>query len=141
MKSDDILEVLKIEQESFPGESWTEKMFLDELALKFSSILLAAASDGKILAFAVLWNICGELQINDVAVSPGMRRRGIGAALLSEAFRRGRAAGAETATLEVRAGNSPAIALYESLGFKRVGRRKGYYAGGEDAILMDKSLV
>jgi len=44
-------------------------------------------------------------------------------------------------TLEVRAGNEAAMALYEKMGFRKVGTRPGYYAkGSEDAVLMDKVL-
>ena len=49
--------------------------------------------------------------------------------------------GCELVTLEVRGGNEAAMALYTKLGFREVGRRKGYYAkGGEDAVLMDLNL-
>ena len=47
---------------------------------------------------------------------------------------------ASTAMLEVRASNMAAVALYEQLGFQHVGRRKGYYADGEDALLMNRAL-
>ena len=44
-------------------------------------------------------------------------------------------------TLEVRGGNEAAMSLYKKLGFREVGRRKGYYSkGGEDAVLMDLDL-
>jgi ribosomal-protein-alanine N-acetyltransferase len=46
------------------------------------------------------------------------------------------AVGLDAAWLEVRAGNAAAIALYERFGFTTVGRRPGYYADGEDALVM-----
>jgi ribosomal-protein-alanine N-acetyltransferase len=49
-------------------------------------------------------------------------------------------AGAESAVLEVRAGNKAAISLYHKLGFAEVGKRKAYYSDGEDALLMQKDL-
>jgi ribosomal-protein-alanine N-acetyltransferase len=49
--------------------------------------------------------------------------------------------GAARVTLEVRRYNHPAIALYERLGFRRVGERRNYYGGGEDALLMEKDFA
>lgn len=51
-----------------------------------------------------------------------------------------RAGTVAVAMLEVRVSNGAAIALYDQLGFKQVGRRKQYYPDGEDAILMNKDL-
>ena len=62
-------------------------------------------------------------------------------ALIKELLRRAKALGLATVTLEVRAGNAAAIALYQKNGFVPVGRRKNYYtAPTEDAILMTVTL-
>jgi ribosomal-protein-alanine N-acetyltransferase len=71
------------------------------------------------------------------AVARAYRRRGVAAALLREMRRRAMARGISFLTLEVRASNAPAIALYAGQGYVQVGRRKNYYANPrEDAILM-----
>jgi len=76
-----------------------------------------------------------------VAVAPPFRRRGIGAALLGRVLKEGRALGARTALLEVRASNAAAQALYSRLGFVRVGLRKAYYTDlPEDALVMTASI-
>ncbi len=74
----------------------------------------------------------GESELLQVEVEAGYRRRGLGLLLLETAL-------AGTVFLEVREGNAGAIALYSTLGFAVVGRRRGYYAGPEeDALVMEK---
>ena len=94
--------------------------------------------DGDALAgYIVLSIVLDEGSIDNVAVVPEFRRRGIADLLLSHAEEQGRALKLAFLTLEVRAGNEPAIRLYEKHGFVEVGRRKNYYEKPrEDAILM-----
>ena len=100
------------------------------------AILLALGEDGALLGYAVLSTVLDEGNLDNIAVAPDCRRRGVADVLLSAltAFGRARLA---CLMLEVRASNAPAIALYEKHGFRAVGRRKNYYdAPREDAILM-----
>ena len=77
----------------------------------------------------------------NLAVAPEWRRRGLGRFLLRLARDLGARRGAREAWLEVRSGNRPALALYESLGFAEAGRRQGYYSRPrEDALLLRASL-
>ena len=70
-----------------------------------------------------------------------MRRQGIGARLLNAVLRRGIELGANSAWLEVRAGNEAAQKLYERCGFRVSGRRRNYYnAPVEDALIMNASM-
>lgn len=83
----------------------------------------------------------GLLQVDDghvidLAVAPAARRSGIGSALLSALTGELRTRGARAVTLEVRAGNHGALALYRAAGFVVEGRRGGYYPDGEDALLL-----
>ncbi|MCU9847355.1 ribosomal protein S18-alanine N-acetyltransferase [Defluviimonas sp. WL0024] len=84
--------------------------------------------------------IAGEAELLTVAVAPAARRQGIGARLLAGFLDAARAAGAETAFLEVAADNAAALALYARHGFAETARRRGYYLtpGGSrvDAVLM-----
>jgi ribosomal-protein-alanine N-acetyltransferase len=78
-----------------------------------------------------------ELHINNLAVDPHWRRRGIARTLLDAALERGRVRGARRAFLEVRASNVEALALYRRHGFEAAGIRKGYYDHPvEDAVVM-----
>ncbi|OYT73195.1 MAG: ribosomal-protein-alanine N-acetyltransferase RimI [Chloracidobacterium sp. CP2_5A] len=82
-----------------------------------------------------------ELHISNVAVYPEARRRGLGRRLLQEALYTGRLYGATTAFLEVRQSNHAAQALYASLGFAAIARKRGFYSDPpEDGLLMEIAL-
>jgi len=101
------------------------------------NLFLAAERGGEILGYIGLMYVLDEGYISNVAVRPDFRRQGIAESLLSALETRARGMGLAFLTLEVRAGNGPAIALYEKRGFRSVGRRKNYYEKPtEDAILM-----
>jgi ribosomal-protein-alanine N-acetyltransferase len=84
--------------------------------------------------YAAFRHAAGEAELLRLAVLPEERRRGIARALVAEGIERLLAAGVQVCFLEVRADNGPAIALYERLGFARIGRRRGYYRDGSDAL-------
>ncbi|PTN38717.1 ribosomal protein S18-alanine N-acetyltransferase [Desulfonatronum sp. SC1] len=80
-----------------------------------------------------------EMEILNMAVLPGFRRRGMGRELVTAAMDHGSALGVVVCHLEVDETNIAALHLYTSLGFSRIGRRRGYYPhpeGARDAVLM-----
>lgn len=89
--------------------------------------------------------VAGEAEVLTLAVCPVQRRQGIARGLMQNFAERAREAGSETAFLEVAEENSAAIALYLSLGYKRAGRRKGYFedpqGGRIDGLVMTKTLA
>jgi len=100
-----------------------------------------ADNEGIVAGFLVARRIVSEIEILNFAVRPDARWRGIGTALLREAFAWGKACGAETALLEVRASNLAALSFYEQHGFRTTGRRKQYYAAPtEDGLELTASL-
>lgn len=129
--------VLRIEAEVYP-RPWTLGLYLDELALpEDRRVYLVARSGGHVVGHAGLMFAADDGHVTTVAVDPRWQRRGIGARLLVVLFREARARGATDLTLEVRAGNEPAQALYRRFGFAEAGIRKGYYSEtGEDAVIM-----
>lgn len=115
---------------------WTADMIRSELNNP-SCLYLAAVDGDTLVGYIGVQTVLDEGYINNVAVSPEYRRRGIAAALISLLAEQAQAIGLAFMTLEVRESNAPAIALYEKLGFTTVGRRKNYYEKPrEDAILM-----
>lgn len=129
--------VLRIEAEVYP-RPWTLGLYLGELALpEERRIYLVARSGGHVVGHAGLMFAADDGHVTTVAVDPRWHRRGIAARLLVVLFREARMRGATDLTLEVRATNEPAQALYRRFGFAEAGIRKGYYAEtGEDAVIM-----
>lgn len=107
--------------------------FLDELP----------ESGGQyVVGFVGMWIMADEAHIINIAVRDSYRRRGIGELLLISAIDLAIELRARILTLEVRASNWAAKALYQRYGFKEVGLRRGYYADNrEDAILMSTEEI
>ena len=80
-----------------------------------------------IVGFVGFWVMAGEAHITSIAVRTKYRRRGIGELLLIASIEQAMAFNADVVTLEVRASNTGAQALYLKHGFNEVGVRKGYY--------------
>lgn len=113
---------------------WSESMLREELG---KGLFLVAERDGQAVGYVGCQTVLDEGYITNVAVSPDCRRQGIGRALIAALVSRARAQDLAFVTLEARASNAPAIALYEGAGFGRVGARKNFYtAPTEDAVLM-----
>lgn len=113
---------------------WSESMLREELG---KGIFLVAERGGQAVGYVGCQTVLDEGYITNVAVSPDARRQGIARALIAKLTDEARAAGLAFVTLEVRASNAPAIALYEGAGFGRVGVRKNFYTvPTEDAVLM-----
>jgi ribosomal-protein-alanine N-acetyltransferase len=138
MNETDLDDVLAIENTCY-STPWSSRQFLDELQNRAASILLCEMDD-SIVGYICYWLIDGEMQILNIATAPQMRRQGIGELLLERAFADCCQTGLNSVWLEVRAGNSGAIKLYQRNGFKRNGIRRGYYRDGEDAVLMFKEF-
>lgn len=116
---------------------WTPQMFLSEIAAGRRSFCFVARLEGRVVGYLIFRMILDELHFMNVAVHPAWQRRGLGRALIHFALSVGRREGMKSATLEVRAGNLQAQRLYQKLGFRKVGTRKGYYAvPKEDAFLL-----
>jgi ribosomal-protein-alanine N-acetyltransferase len=116
---------------------WSRTLFEGELSMSPSERLwLVGSLGGPIVGFAGAMLVGGDVHIMNVAVDPATRRRGLARILLAELLRRSVASGGRNATLEVRAGNASAIALYRRFGLGPVGIRGGYYPDGEDALIL-----
>jgi ribosomal-protein-alanine N-acetyltransferase len=105
------------------------------------ALAVGAFIGAPLAACGLGWLVLDELQILAVATAAAWRRRGLGAAVVRALGAAALARGARTATLEVRAGNAGALALYRGLGFTADGLRRRYYPDGEDAVLMRCALT
>ena len=134
----DLAAIEEIERVSYPTP-WSRSMFAGEIA-KPASICLGAFVDERLVGYLIVSRYVDAWHIMNVAVDPAARRHGLATALLERLFedtadddaRRGY-------TLEVRVSNAGAIRLYEHLGFRMRGVRRGYYTDNrEDALIMWK---
>ena len=147
MTEHDLLEVVEIE-ETCNLSPWGWDAYHLELQSGLNSLMLVARFDDpkspgqkSIVGFIVAREMANEIHVNNVAVRPEYRRRGIGERLLKGVLVWAREKRATQAVLEVRAENIAAQKLYESCGFQTIGRRRRYYrAPLEDALLMAVSL-
>lgn len=135
MKAELIPAIAEIERLCF-SQPWSENALHEELFNDTACFIAAVTETGDVVGYAGLHCVLDEGYIDNVAVRPEYRRQGVAGELL-RAFLRFGAAKLAFLTLEVRASNAPAIALYAKHGFREVGRRKNYYsAPTEDALLM-----
>lgn len=133
----DLDEVAALEAACFTNP-WTRDMLEREVRQSDVARVYALRDEvGRIAAFCTCWLIVDELHVNTIAVDPARRRLGLGRALMLGVMDEAAQAGARRATLEVRASNAPARALYAALGFAEAGTRPGYYTSpDEDAIIL-----
>ena len=136
MNGDHLDEVAELERICF-SVPWSRNMLAEELDNLLSAFLVALDDNDRVVGYAGLQVVLDEGYITNVAVRPECRRQGIAAKLLQVFLDFAKANKLAFLTLEVRASNYDAIALYGSRGFRSVGRRKNYYEHPrEDAIIM-----
>lgn len=136
MTLDDIPGVHEIERQSF-STPWPPNAFREELTSNRMARYIVARCDERIAGYAGLWVVIDEGHITTFGVHPEHRRRGVGKRMLLHLADLTASLGGDRMTLEVRASNEPAQALYAQFGFVPAGVRRGYYTDdGEDAIVM-----
>jgi [ribosomal protein S18]-alanine N-acetyltransferase len=133
----DLGAIEEIELRSYPTP-WSRSMFAGEIAKPSSVCLGAFDSEGGALAgYLIVSRYVDAWHVMNIAVSPDYRRHGIARSLLLELFDVTVDDGQRGYTLEVRVSNADAIRLYEQMGFRGRGVRRGYYTDNrEDALIM-----
>ena len=138
----DLKAIEMIERESYPTP-WSRSMFAGELA-KPSSLSLGAfdPETNELLGYLIISRYVDAWHVMNVAVAPSRRRQGIASMLLQRLFELTSGRSRRGYTLEVRVSNTGAIKLYERLGFRPRGVRRGYYTDNrEDALIMWKDPI
>src|SRR3954468_12257700 len=133
----DLTAIESIERASY-RTPWSRSMFAGELA-KPSSISLGAfdPENDELLGYLIISRYVDAWHVMNLAVSPRHRRLGIATSLLERLFELTAGEGRRGYTLEVRVSNADAIRLYERMGFRSRGIRRGYYTDNrEDALIM-----
>ena len=125
-----------LERQCF-ADPWPEEAVAAYINGENCLMLCAEGEGGELLGYVGMQHVLDEGYIGNVCTAPQHRRRGVARALLAELEARSRRLGLAFLTLEARASNAAAIALYEGAGYGRVGTRPGYYQHpAEDAVIM-----
>jgi [ribosomal protein S18]-alanine N-acetyltransferase len=142
LKLRDLNAIEEIERSSYPTP-WSRSMFAGELAKPSSICLGAVDTDVKqLIGYLIISRYVDAWHVMNIAVADSYRRRGIATQLMEQLFEATSGDGRRGYTLEVRVSNEAAIRLYERLGFKARGVRRGYYTDNrEDALIMWKDPV
>ncbi|MDO5095898.1 MAG: ribosomal protein S18-alanine N-acetyltransferase [Peptostreptococcaceae bacterium] len=139
MQNEHMEQVYQIEELSF-FTPWSKKSIQSEIVNPIGRYIVIMDGE-KVIAYGGFWVVAPEANINNVAVTPDYRGRGISKILMNELIAMAKSEGAKDLYLEVRSSNRVAQNLYRSLGFKMIGLRNGYYVDtDEDAIVMLKNL-
>ena len=135
---DDLPDLLSIESASFV-QPWSKTAFLYELSKTIPSLYVIRREPfTPILGYICFWVVADEIQLLNLAVHPDCRRLGLGRFLMNFLLEQAREKRELKVFLEVRSANQAAIALYNSLGFRVLYRRPGYYTPEkEDALVME----
>lgn len=140
MTAEHLDEVAELERLCF-SDPWSRNLLAEALKNDLSAYLVALDDAGRVAGYAGLTVVLDEGSIDNIAVRPEYRRRGVAAQLLEVFLNFAQGNRLAFLTLEVRASNYAAIALYGSRGFRAVGRRKNYYEHPpEDALIMTRTF-
>ncbi len=137
----DLPALLALENASFAGDKLSERRMRHWIGAANAILLLAISGDtlhGSCLVLSRADSPAARLY--SIAISKAARGQGLGSKLLRKAEAVAREQGSSTMRLEVAAGNSAAIGLYQKLGYKIFGRKTAYYQDGQDALRMQKIL-
>jgi [ribosomal protein S18]-alanine N-acetyltransferase len=117
--------------------AWSVGLFMNELALRSTRLYVVARHRGDVIGFGGVLFSGPDAHITTLSTDPAFHRRKVATRLLLVLTRAAIERGSQHLTLEVRASNEPAIALYRAFGLAPVGVRKNYYAElKEDALVM-----
>ncbi len=132
----DVNGIFAIEKVCF-SVPWSRESLLADITENPRAKYFVAEVNDTIAGYVGVWEIEEEGHINNVAVMPRYRRKGVASILLAMMLFITEKSGVHSHTLEVRASNAAAINLYEKFGFRPAGVRPGYYEDdGEDALIM-----
>ncbi len=140
MGPEDVAAVARLESLSYTFP-WSEGIFRDCLRAGYYCCL--AELDGEVIGYGIMSVGAGEAHVLNLCVAERHRCKGLGASLLEHLMEFAAASGAEDIFLEVRPSNTPALHLYRTHGFTRIGIRRGYYQavnGREDAVVLRRQL-
>ncbi|MGH7902684.1 MAG: ribosomal protein S18-alanine N-acetyltransferase [Candidatus Dormibacteraceae bacterium] len=144
MRESDVPAIQEIEREIF-SSPWPRNAYYRELSSRNTAHYVVLRRQGpddglegdRIIGYGGMWWMYDEAHVTTIGVRRDQQRRGYGRVVFAGLVQGAYELGAKWVTLEVRVTNDGAMRMYESFGFKVIGRRRGYYTdNGEDAIVM-----
>lgn len=135
---EDVAAVTALERACF-DEPWGPDSVATELGAADRIVRVAGTPD-SICGWSSTSVVGETADLLRVAVDPSVQGQGLGRVLVDDVLRRAAEAGAERVLLEVAEPNAPARALYAATGFREIHRRRRYYAGGADALVLERML-
>jgi ribosomal-protein-alanine N-acetyltransferase len=140
--AEDLDAVLDVERASFHNPT-TREWYESELQRPdVCYVFVARTEQARVAGFCAFWRVADQIHINNLAIRPELRCRGLGRFLLQRVLEEAERLGAVHATLEVRRSNAAARRLYEGAGFQLAGVRASYYTHPiEDALILSRDGV
>jgi ribosomal-protein-alanine N-acetyltransferase len=136
----DLPTLVRLEGELFGAAAWSPQGLADEIVGP-GRWYVGVEQDGDLVGYAGLWFDGYDAQVMTLGTEERFQGRGLARLMLDNLLARAREVGAAVVLLEVRVDNEPAIHLYESVGFERLGKRRAYYQPGNiDAWTMRLDL-
>ena len=131
-----------IETASFTQDRISPRAMAHHLRSQTADVLVATLGSEPAGYALLLYRSTSTLaRLYSLATLPSARGKGVGRRLMEALARAARKRGCDRLRLEVREKNRPAIALYESLGYRRIGRYENYYQDGAPALRFEKQLL
>jgi ribosomal-protein-alanine N-acetyltransferase len=131
--------ITALDAEAFGADAWTAAQVMAELAGATRRVLVAD-TDAHLIGYGAIAVAGDAADLTRIAVAEADRRSGVASDLLAALHEEARQAGAERVLLEVAASNAGALAFYRCRGYSEIGRRRGYYATGDDALVLELRL-
>lgn len=132
----DLPTLVAIEAACFGAEAWSAAILTRCIDDPLQEVLLAPCED----AYGIVRVVGDTADLDRIATLAPARGQGLGRAVLHALTERAVARGAERMLLEVADDNTNALALYDAVGFVEIHRRRRYYPGGSDALVMERGL-
>jgi ribosomal-protein-alanine N-acetyltransferase len=138
-RAEDADALATLERDTFTSQAWTLKQVEAEAAGPTRHVLVAE-SDGDVVGYGAI-SIAGDVaDLTRIVVAESKRRAGVASALLAAIHDAAARAGAERMLLEVAESNVDARAFYATHGYTEISRRRGYYAGDDDALVLARAV-
>lgn len=138
--AEDLTALVRLEQELFGADAWSEALIAAELDAPGRLTLVITNEIGAVSGYAATLVVGDVADLLRIGVDPGCQRQGLASDLLDKARAEAAREGATRMLLEVSAANATAIEFYRAHQFVTIDRRPAYYRDGTDAVVMHRPL-